>query len=248
MNARCLAPGIIAILPAMPDRHIVAMGGGGFLQESPSLMDDFVLGLTGKDEPRVCYLGQAMGDEPGNIARFHRAFPPGRARATHLDLFSRDDTDPRGHLLAQDVVYVGGGNTVNLLAVWRAHGVDVALREAWEAGVVLCGMSAGSLCWFECGITDSYGPLRPVDDGLGLLPGSNCPHYDSEASRRPTYIRAVADGFPAGYAADDLCGLHFAGTELVEALSSRPEAGAYRVEPGPGGAVETPIAARYLGA
>jgi dipeptidase E len=232
----------------MAERHIVAMGGGGFLQETPSRMDDFILGLTGKDEPRVCYLGQAMGDEPGNIARFHRAFPPGRALATHLNLFARDETDPRTHLLAQDVIYVGGGNTVNLLAVWRAHGVDAALREAWEAGVVLCGMSAGSLCWFECGITDSYGPLRPIADGLGLLPGSNCPHYDSEESRRPTYTRAVASGFPAGYAADDLCGLHFRGTELAEAVASHPAAGAFRVEPGAEGAVETPLRVRYLGA
>ena len=232
----------------MPDRQIVAMGGGGFLQETPSLMDDFILGLAGKDEPRVCYLGQAMGDEPGNIARFHRAFPPGRARATHLNLFARDETDPRTHLLAQDVIYVGGGNTVNMLAIWRAHGVDAALREAWEAGVVLCGMSAGSLCWFEAGITDSYGPLRGLRDGLGLLPGSNCPHYDGEAQRRPTYHREITGGLPAGIAADDFCGLHFAGTELVEAVSSRPGAGAYRVELAGGAVRETPIAARYLGA
>jgi dipeptidase E len=232
----------------MAERHIVAMGGGGFLQETPSLMDDFILTLAGKDEPRVCYLGQAMGDEPGNIARFHRAFPPGRARASHLNLYSRDETDPRAHLLAQDVVYVGGGNTVNMLAVWRAHGVDAALREAWEAGVVLCGMSAGSLCWFECGITDSYGPLRPIDDGLGFLPGSNCPHYDSEASRRPTYTAAVAGGFPAGHAADDLAALHFRGTELAEAVGSHPAARAFRVQRGADGAVETPLAVRYLGA
>jgi dipeptidase E len=232
----------------MAERHIVAMGGGGFLQEAPSLMDDFVLGLAGVPEPRVCYLGTAMGDEPGNIARFHRAFPPGRARATHLHLFARDGTDPRAHLLAQDVIYVGGGNTVNMLAVWRAHGVDAALREAWERGVVLCGMSAGSLCWFEAGITDSYGPLRALHDGLGLLAGSNCPHYDSEAARRPAYTRAVAEGFPAGIAADDFCGLHFSGTALAEAVSSQPAAAAYRVERGPDGAVETPIPARYLGA
>ena len=232
----------------MPDRHIVAMGGGGFLQETPSPMDDFILGLPGKDEPRVCYLGQAMGDEPGNIARFHRAFPPGRARATHLNLFSRDGTDPRAHLLAQDVIYVGGGNTVNMLAVWRAHGVDQVLGEAWAAGVVLCGMSAGSLCWFECGITDSYGPLRPIGDGLGFLPGSNCPHYDSEPARRPTYTRAVAGGFPAGYAVDDLCALHFRGTELAEAVASHPDAAGFRVEQGANGVVETPLAVRYLGA
>jgi len=132
----------------MSERHIVAMGGGGFLHDGDTLLDDYVLGLSGAEHPRICYLGTATGDEPGGIALFHRSFPPDRARATHLNLFWRDDRDLRAHLLAQDVIYVGGGNTVNMLAIWRAHGVDAALREAWEAGVVLCGMSAGSLCWF----------------------------------------------------------------------------------------------------
>jgi len=135
-----------------------------------------------------------------------------------------------------------------MLAVWRAHGVDTALRDAWEAGVVLCGMSAGSLCWFEAGITDSYGPLRGLRDGLGFLPGSNCPHYDGEVQRRPTYHREITAGLPAGIAADDFCGLHFAGTELVEAVSARQGAGAYRVELADGAVRETPIPARYLGA
>ncbi|HEY2789383.1 MAG TPA: peptidase E [Gaiellales bacterium] len=233
----------------MADRHIVAMGGGGFLMEgAESLLDAYVLALTDRPNPRVCYLGTAMGDAAAHIVGFYRAFPLERADATHLALFERDGRDPRDHLLAQDVVYVGGGNTVNMLAVWRAHGVDAALREAWEAGVVLCGMSAGSLCWFEAGVTDSYGPLRPLHDGLGLLPGSHCPHYDGEAERRPTYRRAIADGLPPGIAADDCCALHFSGTELVEVVASRPDACAYRVEPGPLGAVETPIAARFLGA
>jgi dipeptidase E len=232
----------------MAGRHIVAMGGGGFLMEQPSLLDDYVLALADRPDPRVCYLGTAAGDAAADIVSFYRAFPLGRADASHLGLFQRDERDPRGHLLAQDVIYVGGGNTVNLLAIWRAHGVDAALREAWEAGVVLCGMSAGSLCWFEAGITDSYGPLRALHDGLGLLPGSNCPHYDGEPGRRPTYQRAVADGLPAGIAADDCCGLHFAGTELAGVVSSRPDARAYRVERGPDGVRETPIAARFLGA
>jgi dipeptidase E len=171
------------------ERHIVAMGGGGFLRnDGDTLLDDYVLGLSGKARPRVCYLGTAMGDEPGGIALFHRCFPPERAQATHLNLFWQDGRDIQAFLLAQDVIYVGGGNTVNMLAIWRAHGVDAALRAAWEAGVVLCGMSAGSLCWFECGITDSYGPLRGLRDGLGLLPGSNCPTTTARRSggRRTT--------------------------------------------------------------
>jgi dipeptidase E len=225
------------------------MGGGGFLRnDGDTLLDDYVLGLTGKSLPRVCYLGTAMGDEPGGIALFHRCFPPERALATHLNLFWQDGRDIRAFLTAQDVIYVGGGNTVNMLAIWRAHGVDTALRAAWEAGVVMCGMSAGSLCWFEAGITDSYGPLRGLRDGLGLLPGSNCPHYDGEAQRRPAYHREIAAGLPAGIAADDFCGLHFAGTELVCAVSSQPGADAYRVELADGSVRETRVGARYLGA
>jgi peptidase E len=231
----------------MTERQIVAMGGGGFLMDDPAL-DDYVIGLTGAGEPRVCYLGTAAGDAAADIARFHRAFPPGRARATHLPLFQRDGRDPRDHLLAQDVIYVGGGNTVNMLAIWRAHGVDAALRDAWEAGVVLCGMSAGALCWFEAGVTDSYGPLRALPDGLGFLPGSHCPHYDGEVERRPAYRRLVAAGLPPGIAADDGCALHFAGTDLRAVVASRPGARAYRVERDGEGVREQPIDARPLGA
>ena len=139
---------------------------------------------------------------------------------------------------------MGGGNTVNMLAIWRAHGVDAALREAWEAGVVMAGMSAGALCWFEGGITDSYGAVDGLADGLGLLPGSMCPHFDSEPGRRPVYHRLVAEGaLPPGIAADDDCALHFRGTTLAEAVASRDGAGAYRVD----ATGETPLAARRLG-
>jgi peptidase E len=133
---------------------------------------------------------------------------------------------------------VGGGNTVNLLAVWRAHGVDSAMREAWEDGIVLSGSSAGMICWFEASITDSYGPqLDPIHDGLGFLPGSACPHYDGEDRRRPVYRDAVANGFPAGYAADDQAALRFDGTELAECVATREGASAWRVEPDGSGAV-----------
>jgi peptidase E len=140
--------------------------------------------------------------------------------------------DLAGHLLEQDVVWVGGGSVANLLALWRLHGVDVALREAWEAGVVLMGGSAGSLCWFEGGTTDSFGPeLRPVTNGLAFVPGSTCPHYDSEARRRPLYQSLVRDGVvPPGTATDDGTALHFTGTELTAVLADRPGAAAWRVE------------------
>ena len=136
-------------------------------------------------------------------------------------------------MLAQDAIFVSGGNTANLLAIWRAHGFDEIIREAWEQGIVLAGSSAGMICWFEAGVTDSFGPqLEGMRDGLGFLPGSACPHYDGEEQRRPVYTRLVANGFPAGMAADDTVGLHYVGTELREAVTVREGAHAYRVEPG----------------
>jgi peptidase E len=157
--------------------------------------------------------------------------------------------DVRAHLLAQDVIWVGGGSVANLLAVWRVHGLDDVLAECWGAGVVLGGVSAGSLCWHVGGTTDSYGPeLRPVTNGLALIPTSNGVHYDSEEQRRPLYHRLVADGtLPGGHATDDGVGLVYRGTELVEAVADRPDKAAYRVERGPDGtAVETRVEPRRL--
>ena len=208
------------------------------------LLDDYVLSLTGVERPAVCFLATASGDADSYIVAFHAAFPPRRARASHLPLFARDGSDLRDHLLAQDVIYVGGGNTLNMLAIWRAHGVDAILREAWAAGIVLAGLSAGALCWFEGGVTDSYGAVDALPDGLGLLPGSMCPHFDSEPGRRPVYVRLVAEGaLPAGVAADDNCALRFRGTELAEAVASRDGAGAYRVD----ASGEAPLDVRRLG-
>jgi peptidase E len=231
------------------DRQIVAMGGGGFSMEPENpLLDDYVLGLTGMSRPRVCFLPTASGDDPTYVVNFYTAFA-GRADASHLPLFSRRDEDVEPFLLGQDVIYVGGGNTENMLAIWRVHGVDRALRAAWEAGIVLAGLSAGSLCWFETGTTDSFGAaLGRLSGGLGFLPGSHCPHYDGEATRRPAYHQLVADGLPGGYAADDGAALHFGGTELREVVSSRPEALAYRVERLDGAILETALPTRYLGA
>jgi len=145
------------------------------------------------------------------------------------------------------VVFVSGGNTANMLAVWRVHGADAALRRAYEAGVILAGVSAGALCWFAGGVTDSFGALARLDDGLAFLDGTMCPHYDGEAERRPTYHALVAEGMPAGYAADDGCALHFVDGALREAVSSRPHARAYRVKRAPDGAVvETPLPTRFL--
>ena len=152
------------------------------------------------------------------------------AEVTHLAFYPWPPAELRSLALAHDVILVAGGSTANMLAVWRVHGFDRVLREAWEAGVVLAGWSAGMICWFEAGVTDSFGPqLAGLDDGLGFLPGSACPHYDGEAARRPVYERLVREGFPAGLALDDGAGAHYRGTELVEIVVSSPSAAGYRV-------------------
>jgi peptidase E len=223
----------------------------GPLDAAPGPVFDLAFELAGRPaRPRICHLGTATGDDPVRLATFYGAFAGRDVRASHLALFPMPTVaDVRAHVLAQDVVWVGGGSVANLLAVWRVHGLDAVFREAWQAGVVLAGVSAGSLCWHAGGTTDSFGPdLRPVTDGLALVPHSNGVHHDSEPRRRPAYHRLVADGtLPAGYATDDGAGLVYRGTELVEAVADRPGAAAYRVERGPDGdAVETRIEPRRL--
>ena len=235
--------------------QIVAMGGGGFSMEPEnSLLDDFVLSLSRRQPARVCFLPTASADSPAYVAKFYRAFA-GRSIPTDVTTF--DPTAFARHpaltadlprvLADQDVIYVGGGNTANLLAIWRAHGIDRILKDAWLEGVVMTGVSAGMLCWFRGGVTDSFGGLAALNDGLGLIDATACPHYDGEGERRPTYHRLVAEGFPGGFAADDGAALYFRGTELVEAVSSRPGAGAYRVALVEGHAVESRLGVRYLG-
>jgi dipeptidase E len=226
--------------------HLVTLGGGGFSMEPENpLLDEYILTLARRPRPRVCFVPTASGDAITYVTSFYRAFARLDADPIDLPLFDRGADDLREFVLAQDVVYVGGGNTANLLAVWRLHGLDAILREALDAGAVLCGISAGMNCWFEASTTDSFGPdIAPLHDGLGFIGGSACPHYDGEPQRRPTYRRLVDDGFPPGWAADDSAALRFdARGALVEAVSSRPGAGAYRVEPGR----EIPLDTRFLG-
>jgi len=228
--------------------RIVAMGGGGFLMEPENpRLDDYVLGLARTLRPRVCFLPTASGDAEGHRLAFYRAFAARDCIPVDLPLFVRDPGDLRAFLLAQDVIYVGGGSTANLLAVWRVHGLDDLLGEALAAGAVLCGVSAGMNCWFEASVTDSFGAMAALHDGLGMLPGSSCPHFDGEEGRRPAYHGLIADGFPAGYAADDGAALHFADGELVEAVASRPAARAYRVQLGATGVVQEELPTRFLG-
>jgi peptidase E len=222
--------------------QILAMGGGGFMLERGSLLDDFLLSLSPARRPRVCFVPTPSGDSDRLIEAFFEDFSKRNCEPTCLSLFGTPER-PAEHLAGVDVIYVSGGNTANALAVWRLHGVDRALRDGWQRGAVLGGVSAGANCWFECCVTDSFSPqLDPLDDGLAILPGSFCPHYDGEELRRPTYTRLVAGGFPAGYAADDGAAIHFVGTELREVVSTSAGARAYRVEP----EGEKPLDARLL--
>ena len=230
-------------------QRILAMGGASV---GPSSTDwplhQFLLDLSGRERPRICFVGTASGDNAADRAGFYATFAR-RAEATHLDLFWRTVDDITGFLLDQDVIYVGGGNTADMLAIWRVHGVDKAIKTAWERGVVLAGTSAGAICWFEGGLTDSFGPdLGPLKDGLRFLPGTFCPHYDSESLRRPRYESLVGSGALAdGFAADDGVALLFDGRSFTEAVASLPGQHAYRVERRRGNAVEeTQIRARLL--
>ena len=188
----------------------------------------YLLGLTGKEDPAVCVLPTATGD--ASVPLFYELFSSDRCRPSHVALFGIPRPDWREHILSRDLVFVGGGNTASMLGVWRAHGVDVVLREAWERGVVLAGNSAGAICWFEAGVTDSFREELDGLDCLGWLSGSCCPHYDGEPNRRPAYKRLLDEGFPAGIAIDDHAAARFDGTQLAEVVAGVEGAGAYRVD------------------
>jgi peptidase E len=233
-------------------RHIIAIGGGMLVPEGrvPAHLAN-ALRLTGQREPRLCVLNTAGGDDPRWTLVMYDRLAGHPVRVSHLALFPMPNVrDPEDLLLSMDLIFVGGGSVANMLAVWRVHGLDVILRKAWQAGIVLAGSSAGGICWFEGGTTDSFGrELRAFTDGLGLLPGSFCPHYDSDPGRRPLYHRLVTDGtLPGGIACDDGVGAHFTDDTLTELIADRPASGAYRVSRSSAtGVTETPLETRYLG-
>ena len=200
-------------------------------QHSDPALDDLVLRLTGIPRPRICLLPTAGGDSEHQIRRFYETYRDRLCEPSHISLF-RLGSHPvplREHLLSQDAIYVGGGSMVNLLAIWHAQGLDAILRDAWRAGVVLAGLSAGSMCWFEWGVTTSSGAPAP-SRGLGFLPGSNSVHHDSEPARRPVYCEAVRTGtIPPGWAVDDGAALIFRDTHLSEVVTARKSAQAYEV-------------------
>ena len=209
----------------MPGRTIVAMGGG-----PDDALLDHVLGLArGRS---ALYVPTAGMEDPGHTLWWYARARRHGLTLSHVHFFPWPPEDLRSRVLDHDLVIVAGGNTANMLAVWRTHGFDEILREAWEAGVVLTGWSAGAICWFEHGVTDSFGPQLAAMDCLGFLPGSACPHYDGEELRRPRYAELLRNGLLPGIAIDDDVGVRFDGTELAEVLSSRDGATAYRVSAG----------------
>ena len=233
-------------------RHVIAIGGGMLMpREAVPFYVEYAIELSGKATPRLCVLNQAVGDDPAYYLRIYDRLANSPAEVRHLSLFPMPNVeDPEDFLLSQDIIFVGGGSVANMVAVWRVHGIDQILRKAWQKGIVLAGSSAGGICWFEGGTTDSFGAkLRAYHDGLGMLAGSFCPHYHSEPERRPLYQRLVADGtLPGGLACDDGVGAHYVDDTLAEMVADRPDGNGYRVTPdGDGGFIETQLPVRFLG-
>jgi peptidase E len=221
-------------------RRIVACGGQ---QLQHLALTRYLLALTGKTFPKILFLPTASGDEPGSLLTFYQTFAGLRCEPSHLALFHRTVDDIDGLIRSQDVVMVSGGNTANMLAIWRLHGVEDALRKAYRNGTILTGWSAGCICWFEAGITDSFTlELGPLRDGVKLLPGSACPHYDSEERRRPVYAREIAAGMAPGIALDDAVAARYEDERLVEIVSAKPEGRAFHVD----ASGEHPLAVRFL--
>lgn len=232
---------------ATRDKQIIPIGGGGFYRDAENLeLEKYVLRQTGVDSPRVAFVPTASGEPDHYVSSFYSAFLKLGCRPSVLTFFKRTP-DLRSFLLNQDVVYVGGGNTKTLLAVWKDWGMEAILREAWESGIVLTGVSAGAICWFEQGLTDSFSDgLRPLDC-LGFLPGSCCPHYDGEVQRRPSYHRLLAaNEISAGVAIEDWTGVHFVGTQVHKVISSKRGARAYSLRAVHGSVQEVALSSEFL--
>lgn len=230
-------------------RQIIAMGGGGFSMEPENpLLDQYILRQSDKNIPKICFIPTASGDAESYIERFYQAFEQHAAQPTHLALSNPPTTDLEDFVLQQDILYVGGGNTENMLERWKETGLDQIIRKAWEQGVILSGLSAGSICWYEQGVSDSTpGELTSLPC-LGLLQGSSCPHYDGEEDRRPNYHRLMREGLiTGGIAMDDGVGVHYVEQEIKQVISSRPLGRAYLVAREDNEIVESEIVPIYLG-
>ena len=233
----------------MSDRvkQIIPIGGGGFYRDSENLeLEKYIIRQSGRENARIAFLPTASGEPDHYVSSFYAAFLKLNCRPSVLTFFKRTP-DLRSFLLSQDIIYVGGGNTKSLLAVWHDWGMPEILREAWQSGIVLTGVSAGAICWFEQGLTDSFSDgLRPLAC-LGILPGSCCPHYDGEAQRRPSSHRLIASGeISAGVAIEDWTGVHFKGTEIHKVITSKRGARAYSVRAVYGSVQEVALVSEFL--
>jgi peptidase E len=229
-------------------KQIIAMGGGGFSMEPDNLaLDRYILEQTNKPSPSVCFLPTASGDADGYIVKFYSAFAKLDCRPLHLSLFRSPTADLESFVLEQDIIYVGGGNTRSMLALWREWRLDEILRQAWHQGIILAGLSAGAICWFEQGLTDSVPGRLETLDCLGFLPGSCCPHYDGEKERRPAYHRLLLHGkILPGFGIDDGAALHFTNRESKQVVTSRLGAKAYFVDTISAEVKEQPLESRFL--
>ncbi|KMY32473.1 peptidase [Lysinibacillus xylanilyticus] len=229
-------------------KQIITLGGGGFSMEPHNpLLDIYILLQSNKVNPKICFVPTASGDSENYIAGFYSFFNSQQCIPSHLSLFSPPTRDLESFIMEKDIIYVGGGNTKNLLALWKEWSLDTIFKTAWHEGILLTGISAGSICWFEEGITDSFGgDLEPIAC-LGFLPGSNCPHYDGEINRRPAYHNLVkTNKLSSGIAADDGVAVHFIDQEIHKIVSSKPNGKAYKVSFDEG-INEQELSAEYLG-
>ncbi|WP_066295349.1 Type 1 glutamine amidotransferase-like domain-containing protein [Bacillus sp. FJAT-29937] len=213
-------------------KQIIALGGGGFSMEPDNpLLDRYILNQSNRANPKICFIPTASGDSDTYISRFYQFFEKQHCQPSHLSLFKPSTRDIESFLLEKDILYVGGGNTKNLLVLWKEWGMDIVLKKAWEQGIILAGISAGSICWFEEGVTDSYGDRLEPLKCLGFLKGSNCPHYDGESDRRPSYHELIASKkIIPGIATDDGVAIHYIEQNISRIVSSRPNAKAYKVD------------------
>lgn len=221
------------------------MGNGGFsMNPDNHLFDNYILSASDKEKPKICFLATASGDSPGYIELFYKFFQNKNCTPSHLSLFAGHTDKIEDFVLSQDILYVGGGNTRNMLALWKEWNLDKIVVKAYNNGTMLCGLSAGSICWFEEGLTDSTPNQLNKLQCLGILPGSNCPHFDSQPERRPAYIKRIQTGeLLSGIATDDGCALHYIDEKLFKVISSIPSAKAYSFTKN----LETILEPEYLG-
>jgi dipeptidase E len=229
-------------------KQLITLGGGGFSMEPENpLLDRYILAQSDKSDPKVCFVPTASGDSDSYTTRFYDFFEKENCQPSHFSLFKPPTRDLEGFLLEKDIIYVGGGNTKNLLVLWKEWGLIPIFKKALEQGTILAGISAGSICWFEKGVTDSYGDGLETLECLGFLKGSNCPHYDGEAERRPAYHRFIESGkVGSGIAADDGAAVHYIDGAIHKIVSSRPDAKAYMVY-FDGKVIEEELETKYLG-